>query len=229
MKLTAAQIMKWVTVAAVLAIAAVGGYVSYGHDVSMVTRYGEVGIAGELTPATFEAPMLVASMSILAAARSGAARPTFAWCLFWAGIAASFGLNWLYGSAHGPIGGAIATWPAATLVASFHLMMHMIVPAKTEPEPVTVTEPELVVVEEPAIAVDPVRVVHNAIVAFAEKFKLKPDQVDGLRTLMDHDGKRDIRTIIEKAKVGQPRAYLIQALLAELEPVHRPELVGARA
>jgi hypothetical protein len=72
------------------------------------------------------------------AARRKAAVPALSRWLLGLGIAATLAANVAHGLGHGPIGAAVAAWPAVALVGSYELLMMVIrgsqVPADAAPE-----------------------------------------------------------------------------------------------
>ena len=57
------------TAAAVLAVAGIAAYVSYGHAYAVVRAHGETGITARLEPATIDGLVYASSMAVLYAAR----------------------------------------------------------------------------------------------------------------------------------------------------------------
>src|SRR5215813_13614511 len=62
-------------------------------------------------------------MVMLDSARRGARVPALARWLLGLGIAATLAANVAHGLGHGPIGAAVAAWPAVALVGSYELLM----------------------------------------------------------------------------------------------------------
>ena len=118
--------VRWSTVAAVAAVAIVAGWVSYLHAWEVVRAHGEAGPVGRLYPATVDGLIYAASMALLDAARRGAPAPRLARWLLAAGIGATLLANVLAGAAAGPLGAAVAAWPALALTGSYELLMTMI-------------------------------------------------------------------------------------------------------
>jgi len=63
---------------------------------------------------------------MLDSARRRRRAPWLAWAALVLGIGATVAVNVLHGWAHGPVGAAVAAWPAITLVVAIELMMMMI-------------------------------------------------------------------------------------------------------
>jgi hypothetical protein len=109
------------TTAAVLAVAGIAAYVSYGHAYAVVRAHGETGITARLEPATIDGLVYASSMGVLYAARHRVPVPCLARWLLGLGIAATLTANIAQGWSHGPAGAVVAAWPAVSLVGSYEL------------------------------------------------------------------------------------------------------------
>ena len=114
------------TVAAVLAVAGIAAYVSYGHAYAVVRAHGETGITARLEPATIDGLVYASSMVVLYAARHRVPVPFLARWLLALGIAATLTANMAQGWSHGLVGAVIAAWPAVSLVGSYELLVWLI-------------------------------------------------------------------------------------------------------
>jgi hypothetical protein len=114
------------TAVAVLAVAGVTAYVSYWHAYAVVRAHGESGLTARLEPATIDGLVYASSMVILYAARHGSPVPRLARWLLGLGIAATLTANMAQGWSHGPVGAAVAAWPAASLVGSYELLVWLV-------------------------------------------------------------------------------------------------------
>jgi hypothetical protein len=112
--------------AAVLAVAGIAAYVSYGHAYAVVRAHGETGITARLEPATIDGLVYASSMVVLSAARHRMPVPCLARWLLGLGIAATLTANMARGWSHGPVGAVVAAWPAASLVGSYELLIWLI-------------------------------------------------------------------------------------------------------
>ena len=92
------------TAAAVLAVAGIAAYVSYGHAYAVVRAHGETGITARLEPATIDGLVYASSMVVLYAARHRVPVPSLARWLLALGIAATFTASTAQGWSHGPVG-----------------------------------------------------------------------------------------------------------------------------
>jgi len=114
------------TAAAVLAVAGIAAYVSYGHAYAVVRAYGETGITARLEPATIDGLVYASSMVVLYAARHRVPVPSLARWLLGLGIAATLTANMAQGWSHGLVGAVVAAWPAVSLVGSYELLVWLI-------------------------------------------------------------------------------------------------------
>src|SRR5690242_1544512 len=114
------------TVAAVLAVAGIAAYVSYGHAYAVVRAHGEAGITARLEPATIDGLVYASAMVVLYAARHRLPVPSLARWLLALGIAATLTANMAQGWIHGPVGAVVAAWPAVSLVGSYELLVWLI-------------------------------------------------------------------------------------------------------
>ena len=124
--MTAGRAIRWSAVAAVAGVAVIAGWVSYLHAYSVVSAHGETGLTGRLYPGTIDGLIFCPSMALLDAARRGVPAPALARWLLAAGISATLAANVLAGAACGPLGAAVAAWPALALVGSYELLMVII-------------------------------------------------------------------------------------------------------
>jgi hypothetical protein len=120
------RVIRISTAVAVLAVAGVAAYVSYWHAYAVVRAHGESGITARLEPATIDGLVYASSMVILYAARHGNPAPSLARWLLGLGIAATLTANMAQGWSHGPVGAAVAAWPAISLVGSYELLVWLI-------------------------------------------------------------------------------------------------------
>ena len=114
------------TAAAVLGVAGIAAYVSYWHAFEVVHAHGESGVTARLEPATIDGLVYSSSMVVLYAARHRLAAPPLARWLLALGIVATLAANVAHGWSHGPVGAAVAAWPAASLVGSYELLLWLI-------------------------------------------------------------------------------------------------------
>ena len=135
------------TAAAVLGVAGIAAYVSYWHAFEVVRAHGETGITARLEPATIDGLVYSSSMVVLYAARHRLPVPGLARWLLALGILATLAANVAHGWSHGPVGAAVAAWPAASLVGSYELLLWLI---RTAADNTAVREPEADQADGPA-------------------------------------------------------------------------------
>jgi hypothetical protein len=185
---TAERIIRSTTALAVVGVAAVAAVASYEHAYALVRAHGEVGWTGRLVPLTVDGLVYASSMVMLDSARRRAPVPGLARWLLGLGITATLAANVAYGLSHGPVGAAVAAWPAIALVGSYELLMVVIRNSQAAPDGVP----------GKAEAPDPLQ--DQAAAAFADQ--LAADRVPS------------VRAIRAQLHVGQPRAQRLRDHLA---------------
>ena len=189
---TTGQIIRWSTAGNVVGVAAVAAVASYEHAYALVRAHGETGWIGRLVPLTVDGLVYASSMVLLDSARREVPVPPLARWLPGLGIAATLAANVAHGLGHGPVGAAVAAWPAVALAGSYELFMTIIHGARqadscaSEARHVSET--------------DPLRV--HAAEVFAGDVAV--GRVPS------------IRTIRSRLRVGQSRAQQVRAYLAAL-------------
>jgi hypothetical protein len=148
------QIIRWSTAGAVVGVAAVAAVASYEHAYALVRAHGETGWIGRLVPLTVDGLIYASSMVMLDSARREAPVPALARWLLGLGIAATLAANVAHGLGHGPVGAAVAAWPAIALVGSYELFMTIIRGARQPDDRVSGAEH----VPEAVSGTDPLRV-----------------------------------------------------------------------
>jgi hypothetical protein len=111
---------------AVVGVTAVAAAASYEDAYALVRAYGETGWIGRLVPLTVDGLIYASSMVMLDSARRKVPVPALARWLLGLGIAATLAANVAHGLGHGPVGAAVAAWPAIALVGSYELFMTII-------------------------------------------------------------------------------------------------------
>lgn len=123
---TADVVIRWSTATVVVGVAAVAAYVSYQHARELVAAHGETGATARLVPLTVDGLVYASSMAMLDSARQGRSMPRLARYLLALGVAATLAANVAHGAGGGPIGAAVAAWPAVALVGSYELLMTIV-------------------------------------------------------------------------------------------------------
>jgi len=194
------HVIRWSTAGAVVGVAAVAAVASYEHAYALVRAHGEVGWTGRLVPLTVDGLIYASSMVMLDSARRKVPVPALARWLLGLGIAATLAANVAHGLGHGPIGAAVAAWPAVALVGSYELLMMVIRNAQAASDATPGSED----------VADPLR--QQAAEIFAEQ--LAAHRVPS------------IRVIRAQFHVGQPRAQRIRDYLAGDFSRHRRNLAA---
>lgn len=205
--------IRWSTIAAVTAVAAVAGWVSYEHALAVVRAHGEAGAVAQVYPVTVDGLIYSASMVLLAAARRRASAPVLARWLLAAGISATLAANVAAGVHFGPVGAVVAAWPALALVGSYELLM-LIIRSGASAEIRTAgadlaAAPAGVPVSAPVPVPVPALNGHGT-----EAERLFADELAA-------GGVPSIRRIRAELHVGQERARQVQAHLETLTPAGR--------
>jgi hypothetical protein len=180
----------------VVGVAAVAAVASYEHAYALVRAHGETGWIGRLVPLTVDGLIYASSMVMLDSARREVPVPALARWLLGLVIAATLAANVTHGLGHGPVGAAVAAWPAVALVGSYELFMTIIRGARQRDDRVSGAEH----VSEAVSGADPLRV--RAAEVFAA------DVAAGRVP--------SIQAIRSRLRVGQPRAQHVRAYLAAL-------------
>src|SRR5262249_57417275 len=123
---TGDRVIRWSTAVAVLGVAAVAAVASYEHAYDLVRAHGEDGWTAHMVPLTVDGLIYASSMVMLDSARREVPVPALARWLLGLGIAATLAANVAHGLSHGPVGAAVAAWPAVALVGSYELFMTII-------------------------------------------------------------------------------------------------------
>jgi hypothetical protein len=183
------RVIRWSTAGVVVGVAAVAAVASYEHAYDLVRMHGESGGTARLVPLTVDGLIYASSMVMLDSARCKTPVPLLARWLLGLGIAATLAANVAHGLGHGPVGAAVAAWPAIALVGSYELLMMIIRSSQTSADNTF----------EGASAVDPLQ--EQVVEIFADQ--LASDCVPS------------IRAIRAQLHVGQPRAQRLRDYLAE--------------
>ncbi len=106
------RLIRITTALTVVGVAVVAAIVSYEHAYALVRAHGEDGWTARLVPVTVDGLIYASSMVMLQSARRQARVPALALWLLALGIVATLAANVMHGLGHGPIGAAVAAWPA---------------------------------------------------------------------------------------------------------------------
>jgi hypothetical protein len=120
------RLIRRTSITAVIVVALIAAYISYGHAYELVHTHGETGKAAKLAPVTVDGMIVASSMVLLQAARYRQRAPWLAYACLWAGIVATGGANAAHGSGHGWVGVLVSVWPAVALIGAYELLMKVI-------------------------------------------------------------------------------------------------------
>jgi Protein of unknown function (DUF2637) len=145
----AERVIRWSRRGWWFGAAAVAAVASYEHAYALVRAHGEGGWTGRLVPLTVDGLIYASSMVIVDSARRKTRVPALARWLLGLGIAA----NVAHGLGRGPVGAAVAAWPAVALVGSYELLMTVIRSSQAAPDGASHSEGILDPLQEQAVAV----------------------------------------------------------------------------
>jgi Protein of unknown function (DUF2637) len=209
--------IRGLTALAVLAVAVIAAVISFSHIETLALANGQTLLASRALPVSIDGVIVVASMVMLDAARRGVSAPALARVMLAAGILATLSANAVSGAGHGPLGVAVAAWPAIAFIGCAETFFVMVrgrsrsVPeaspaAAPEAVPETVTQAVPVSRTGTPRPLSPRRSTRRRVVApevvFAQE--LAAGVVPSIRTV-----KRELR-------VGQDRAVQIRGQLEGL-------------
>jgi Protein of unknown function (DUF2637) len=120
------KMLRWLTAAVVLAVAAFAAVVSYSHIYDLGRANGQLGTAGRLLPLSVDGLIVAASLVLLHEARNGRTAPPLARMMLWLGIGATVAANVAYGAAYGPLGAVISAWPAVGFIGAAEMAIGMV-------------------------------------------------------------------------------------------------------
>lgn len=192
------RLIRITTALVVIGVATVAAVVSYEHAYELVRSHGESGWTARLVPLTVDGLIYSSSMVMLQSARRHAPVPALALWLLALGIVATLAANVTHGLGHGPIGAAVAAWPAAALVGSYELLM-VLIRNSSGPGPDEIRVPDHVPTADP----------------------LQVQAADTFAADIATGTVPPIRAIRSALRIGQPRAQQVQAYLATVAESER--------
>jgi hypothetical protein len=129
------KITRVLTGLAVLAVAVVAGYVSYGHIESLGLAHGYGIDAARLLPISVDGLIVASSMALLSGSAPWLARAGLA-----LGILATLAANIEAGARFGIVGALASAWPAVAFIVASEILLKMIRGAGDVPSAVRATE-----------------------------------------------------------------------------------------
>ena len=106
-------------------VSAAAAYLSFLHIQSLALRYGQPVIAAGILPLSIDGTIVVSSMSMLRAARSGLTTPALARVMLILSISATLACNVSYGLPHGIPGALLSGWPAVAFTGCAEISIGM--------------------------------------------------------------------------------------------------------
>jgi hypothetical protein len=117
--------IRWTTTASVVLLALIAAVVSYQHMHELALRHGESELGATLAPLAVDGMIVVSSMSILLASRSGQRGGILPWTLLIVSSLASLGANVAVANPT-LIARIIAAWPSFALIGAYEVLMGQI-------------------------------------------------------------------------------------------------------
>jgi hypothetical protein len=133
--MTGDRLIRALTTAAVLLVAAIAAVVSFVHIEHLAVTHGQTALASALLPVSIDGTVGAASLVMLRAARAGLATPWLARFMLGLSVAATLAANVGYGLPYGLPGALLSGWPAVAFVGSVEMVLGMIRRARTVAQP----------------------------------------------------------------------------------------------
>ena len=125
------RVIRLTMTLAVVLVAAVAAWISYGHAYELALRWGENEVTARLLPLTLDGLVLAASLTELFCSRYQLQQPALARLALLLGIGATLAVNVLHGLEHGPLAAVLAAWPAVALVVSSELLLWVVATSRS--------------------------------------------------------------------------------------------------
>jgi hypothetical protein len=126
------RVIRWLTAAVVLAVAAFAAVVSFSHIYDLGHANGQAGTAARLLPLSVDGLIVAASLVLLHEARSGRGAPPLARSMLGLGVGATVLANVAYGAVFGPLGAVISAWPAVAFIGAAEMAIGMVRRSRTD-------------------------------------------------------------------------------------------------
>lgn len=134
-------------------VALVAGLASYTHMRQLAAEHGEAWLAN-LMPLSVDGLLVVASLVIVTARRTGQRAPALAWLALVTGVVASLAAN-VANAGGDPVSKLVAAWPPLAFAVAFELVLRLVRAGRPVNEPPTEAAEAHASVESSAAA-DPV-------------------------------------------------------------------------
>jgi hypothetical protein len=119
-------VIRVLTAAVVLTVAAIAAVVSYSHIFDLGRMHGQDGVAARLLPLSVDGLIAAASLVMLHAARNGIRMPWLARWMLGLGVGATVAANVAYGLPFGWLGSVVSAWPAVAFVGSVEMAVRFV-------------------------------------------------------------------------------------------------------
>ena len=120
------KVIRHLTAAVVLGVAAIAAVVSYSHIYDLGRVHGQDGTAARLLPLSVDGLIAAASLVMLHAARNRIRMPWLARLMLGLGVGATVAANVAYGLPFGWLGAIVSAWPAIAFVGSVEMAVRFV-------------------------------------------------------------------------------------------------------
>jgi len=119
-------IVRRVTAAAVLLVAAIAAATSFIHIQHLAITHGQTILAAYLLPVSIDGTVVAASMVMLQAARTGIRTPWLSRVMLGLAVTATLAANIAYGWPAGPWWSLLSGWPAMAFIGCAEMALGMV-------------------------------------------------------------------------------------------------------
>ncbi len=116
-----AQLARWATALAVLAVATIAAIVSYSHIQTLALSHGYTPGTAGLLPFSVDGLIVASSLALANGARPSLARTGLA-----LGVLATVAANLAFGARFGLVGEVISAWPAVAFLLASEILLSML-------------------------------------------------------------------------------------------------------
>ena len=124
--MTGDTVIRRLTAAAVLLVAAIAAVVSFVHIEHLAVTHGQALLASVLLPLSIDGTVAAASLVMLRAARAGLGTPWLARFMLGLAVVATLAANIGYGLPYGLPGALISGWPAVAFIGCAEMAIGMV-------------------------------------------------------------------------------------------------------
>jgi hypothetical protein len=142
---TGDKVARFLAGLAVLAVALVAGWVSFGHIATLAAAHGYSTATAHMLPVSVDGLILASSMALLTGSAPWLSRAGLV-----LGIVATLAANVAAGVQFGAVGALVSVWPAVAFVVASEILLRMIRAAGDVPGAVRATASVAVLIPAPA-------------------------------------------------------------------------------